>query len=132
MLKEVFSSQSPYIKRARIITVMWALLIFILCFIPGKEFPDVHIPLIDKWVHFVLFGVFSFLWLCSKPSISLKALFIAFLAGTMLGWIVEEFQGLLTFLGRSKSVQDIIADSIGCAIGVIIFYLCAARARRRA
>lgn len=130
MLKDAFASTSPYKKRARIFTVLWALLIFILCFLPGKEFPDVRIPLIDKWVHFLLFGVFSFLWLCSAPSTRLRALLIAFAAGTVLGWLVEEVQGLLVFLGRSKSLQDILADAIGAAAGVLVFYLCALGARK--
>jgi len=131
MLKQAFTPQSPYKKRARILTILWILLIFILCFIPGREFPDIQIPLIDKWVHFVLFAVFSFLWLCAAPSVKIDRLLLAFGAGTMLGWMVEECQGLLVSLGRSKSLQDILADAIGCAIGVLIFWWLAHLAVRR-
>lgn len=131
MLKQVFTAQSPYKKRARILTILWTLLIFILCFIPGREFPDVQIPMADKWVHFVLFGVFSFLWLCSAPSVKMPWLLLAFVAGTILGWVVEECQGLLVSLGRSKSLQDILADAIGCAIGVLLFWWLAHLAAKR-
>ncbi len=121
MLKQLFSPQSPYKKRARNLTIVWTLLIFILCFIPGQEFPDVHIPMADKWVHFVLFAVFSFLWLCAGPTKKILPLLVAFVAGALLGWIVEELQGVLVSLGRSKSIQDIYADMLGSAIGVAVF-----------
>lgn len=121
MLKQLFSPQSPYKKRARNLTIVWTLLIFILCFIPGQEFPDVHIPMADKWVHFVLFAVFSFLWLCAGPTKKMLSLLVAFVAGALLGWIVEELQGVLVSLGRSKSIQDIYADMLGSAIGVVVF-----------
>ena len=121
MLKQAFTKDSPYKKRARNLTIVWTLLIFILCFIPGNEFPEVNIPMADKWVHFVLFAVFSFLWLCAKPSGTAISLLIAFVAGALLGWMVEELQGLLVSLGRSKSVQDIYADMLGSAIGVALF-----------
>lgn len=121
MLKQLFSPQSPYKKRARNLTIVWTLLIFILCFIPGKEFPDVQIPMADKWVHFVLFAVFSFLWMCARPTRKILPLLVAFAAGALLGWIVEELQGVLVSLGRSKSVQDIYADMLGSAIGVAVF-----------
>lgn len=110
---------------------MWTLLIFILCFIPGREFPDVNIPLADKWVHFVLFGVFSFLWLCARPTRKLLPLTVVFLAGVALGWIVEELQGLLTSLGRSKSIEDIYADAMGSLLGTAIFALLSAAINKR-
>lgn len=131
MLKQAFTPQSPYKKRARTLTILWALLIFILCFIPGQEFPDVNIPMADKWVHFVLFAVFCFLWLCAQPSTKTSSLLIAFAVGTAFGWLVEELQGLLVFLGRSKSMQDIYADAIGSIIGIVIFRLGAAWASKR-
>jgi VanZ family protein len=121
MLKNAFTEQSTYKKRARTFTILWTLLIFLLCLIPGNELPGVKIPMADKWVHFLLFGIFSFLWMCAGPSAKLSRLFVAFAVGCLLGWAVEELQGLLTSLGRSKSVQDIFADTIGSVIGVMAF-----------
>jgi VanZ family protein len=121
MLREAFTSRSPYKKRARTLTILWALLIFILCFIPGQEFPDVNIPMADKWVHFVLFAVFTFLWMCAQPTVKLLPVVITLLVGITFGWLVEELQGLLSFLGRSKSIKDIYADAIGAALGVLLF-----------
>ncbi len=121
MLKNAFTELSTYKKRARTLTIVWTLLIFLLCLIPGNEFPGVKIPMADKWVHFILFGIFSFLWMCANPGIKFTKLFIAFAAGCLLGWMVEELQGLLVSLGRSKSIEDIYADAIGSFIGVISF-----------
>ena len=132
MLNQAFTKASPYKKRARTYTIIWALLIFILCFIPGPDLPESNIPMADKWVHFVLFAVFTFLWMCAGPSQRLSSVLIALVVGCAFGWLVEELQGLLSFLGRNKSIQDIYADSIGSALGVLIFYILAWRAAKTA
>ena len=132
MLNQAFTKASPYKKRARTYTIIWALLIFILCFIPGPDLPESNIPMADKWVHFVLFAGFTFLWMCAGPSQRLSSLLIALVVGCAFGWLVEELQGLLSFLGRNKSIQDIYADSIGSALGVLIFYILAWRAAKTA
>jgi VanZ family protein len=131
MLKNAFTEQSTYKKRARTLTIVWTLLIFLLCLIPGNELPGVKIPMADKWAHFILFGIFSLLWMCAAPGTKFTRLFIAFAAGCLLGWIVEELQGALVSLGRSKSLQDIYADVIGSAIGVIIFRIGAGRQTKK-
>ena len=94
MLRKVFTTHSPYKKRARTLAIMWTLLIFILCFIPGP-------------------------------------LTLVFLAGVTLGWIVEELQGLLTSLGRSKSIGDIYADAIGSLFGVLVFAIISVAVNKR-
>jgi len=120
---KVFSDITVNKKRARLLAILWTLLIFFLCFLPARDVPEVNVPLIDKWVHFILFGVFSFLWLLSSESCTLKGLFLIFIASVALGSLVEFFQGVLTFLGRSCENMDILADSIGGLLGVIIFYV---------
>jgi VanZ family protein len=109
-------------KRARLLAITWTLLIFFLCFLPARDVPKVNVPLADKWVHFILFGVFSFLWLLSFKGFTIKDLFLIFAASVTLGWLVEFFQGILTFLGRSRDSMDILADSIGGLLGVVVFY----------
>ena len=132
MLKNAFTKQSTYKKRARTLTILWTLLIFLLCLIPGNELPGVKIPMADKWAHFILFGVFSFLWMCAGPSVRFIKLLIAFAVGCLLGWLVEELQGLLASLGRNKSMQDIYADALGSLLGVIAFRIAAAvQAKKR-
>jgi len=104
--------------------MLWTLLIFIGCLTPGKELPHVDIAFIDKWTHFVLFGVFSFLWLCAYPNISKRLLFVLLFVSVGLGAFVELLQGFFTSLGRSAELMDAVADSIGALLGIIIFCFC--------
>ena len=129
-MNQLFSGDPIYKKRARIGATLWTLLIFILCFIPAREVPDLDIPLADKWVHFILFGVFSFLWLLSIKEFRLQHLVIVLICSIVLGWLVEYIQGALTFLGRSQDNMDTLADGLGGLLGVLVFWLLSFRYRR--
>ena len=129
-MNQLFSGDPIYKKRARIGATLLTLLIFILCFIPAREVPDLDIPLADKWVHFILFGVFSFLWLLSIKEFRLQHLVIVLICSIVLGWLVEYIQGALTFLGRSQDNMDTLADGIGGLLGVVVFWLLSFRYRR--
>jgi VanZ family protein len=124
-MNRIFQPDSPYTKRARFLAVLWTLLIFIGCFLPGKDIPDVQVPFIDKWVHLVLFGGFTFLWLCARPVRTARSLITIFLLSAALGSLIELLQGLLSFLGRTMDIMDALADSIGGLLGIGLFCLCA-------
>ena len=111
--------------------MLWTLLIFVGCLFPGRELPHVQVPLIDKWTHFVLFGVFAFLCLCAAPAYTRKRLVLLFLISSGLGVFIELLQGLLTFLGRSMELMDVVADSVGGMLGIAVFLLCARAAGRK-
>jgi VanZ family protein len=119
-MNRIFSEDSPYKKRARLLAILWTLLIFILCFLPGNELPNVQIPFIDKWAHLVLFGVFSFLWLCSNPTDNRSFLAIILLITLFVGWLVEYIQGHFVS-GRSQDNMDTVADTVGGFIGIVLF-----------
>jgi len=131
MFWTLFSPQSAYKKQARFAAILWTLLIFVLCLFPGKELPHSDIPFIDKWVHFLLFGPFCFLWLCAYPLRRFRNLFLALLAGCLLGYIVELLQGAFPALGRSKDTLDIVADGVGSFLGTLLFYIAATIARKQ-
>jgi VanZ family protein len=122
-IKQIFTPASPYKKQAKIIAIIWTILIFIGCFTPGRELPKVDVPLIDKWVHIVLFGGFTFLWLCTNPTRKPMALLRLLVIAILLGAFIEVMQGILTFLGRSMEFMDAVADSIGGFVGITIFYI---------
>ncbi len=124
-MKRIFSPDSPYKRQARFLAMLWTLLIFIGCFTPGKDIPKVDVPLIDKWVHLVLFGGFTFLWLCARPLTKFSWLVKMFLLAVALGSFIELMQGWLTFLGRSMELMDAVADGIGGMLGIGVFCLCA-------
>ncbi len=127
----IFTPGSPYTKQARFIAILWTLLIFIGCFTPGQDLPKVDVPLIDKWVHLVLFGGFTFLWLCAYPIRTIPRLLIMFLTAVAIGCFIELMQGLLTFLGRSMELMDAVADAIGGLLGIGLFCLLASIAGKK-
>ena len=120
-MKSIFLTESPYRKQARFIAIVWTLLIFVGCFYPSRELPRVAIPLIDKWTHFVLFGGFSFLWLCAYPDYTFRSLVLLFIVYLLLGSFIEVMQGQLTMLGRSMELMDAVADTVGGVLGTSVF-----------
>jgi VanZ family protein len=118
----IFTSASPYKKRARWLAIGWTLLIFILCLLPGNELPRVNVPFIDKWAHVLLFAGFSFLWLCAGPATRLSRLFIILAISIFTGWLVEYIQG--NFVpGRYQDNMDTLADAVGGLAGILFFLL---------
>lgn len=113
-----------YRKAALAAAVLWTAGIFVACLWPGKELPCSDIPFIDKWTHFVLFGVFSVLWLCAYPPLPAKPgrrlLLITFIAAA-LGCFVEVLQSGLPVLGRNGDGMDALADAAGGVLGAIGF-----------
>jgi VanZ family protein len=129
-MNRIFSPDSPYKKQARFLAMLWTLLIFIGCFTPGKDIPQVNVPFVDKWVHLLLFGGFAFLWLCARPVRTAKWLISLFLISLALGCAIELLQGFLVSLGRSMELMDVIADSAGGLLGITIFCLLASLTNR--
>jgi VanZ family protein len=116
-----FSMLSP--KRALVLAILWTSGILLACLIPGNEVPDIHIPLIDKWVHFIIFAGFSFLWLNTFISATVVKGVLIFILSVLLGYTVELLQDSGITTGRSYDVYDILADTIGGALGVLLFFL---------
>ena len=127
-MKGIFSAESPFKKYARFMAVLWTLFIFIGCLYPSKELPEVNVPFFDKWTHFVLFGVFSFLWLWARVPAGQSRYVIIVTVATLLGVTIEGLQAILIFLGRSAELMDAAADAVGAALGAAAYYLIARRA----
>jgi len=120
---QLFTTSSPYKKRARLAAILWTLLILFLCLMPAKEIPDVKVPLVDKWVHFVFFGGFSFLWLCARPKRKFSYLAFIMMLSISFGAFIEYLQDIFASLGRSADGLDILADGIGGLLGILAFYI---------
>jgi len=90
---------------------------------PATRVPEVDVPFADKWTHFVMFGGFTFLWLCAKPEMKGKQIITLLLIAIVFGVFIEYMQLLLTFLKRSGEVLDGIADALGAVLGVALFYI---------
>ncbi|MDR1724859.1 MAG: VanZ family protein [Bacteroidales bacterium] len=118
-------------KIYKILFSLWTIIIFITILMPKSELElqpiPIHIPHFDKFVHICLFGVFMF-FLCKvtelKTSAKFKLYILSISISCFLGILTEIIQGLLeTYIQRSFSWWDFLADCIGTAIALII-YIC--------
>lgn len=110
--------------------LFWAFVILFLSAFPGDQLPDEgffsRIPYFDKFVHAIMYGVFSAL-LCigfkkqGGENILLwatksLALLIAGGYGMAMEWMQYGF-----FHERSYEYGDMIANWVGAALGVLLF-----------
>jgi VanZ family protein len=116
-------------RRTAWLAFIWTALICAACLIPGNEVPDVPVPFADKWVHFIIFAGFSFLWLCTFKRPGFREGLIMACLSALLGYAVELLQGSGITTGRSYDLYDLLADSIGGLIGIAVFFLLHRHAR---
>jgi VanZ family protein len=121
-MKSIFLFFYQHKRRVLVCSILWTIMILIACLIPGDEVPDVHIPLIDKWVHFIIFGGFAFLWLCRFKQATIKTGLSIFVLTLLLGYVVELLQGSGITTGRSYDLYDVLADGIGGLLGTVLFF----------
>lgn len=112
-----------------------AILIMVIMGLPGNCFPTVVSfwdwlgP--DKIVHLFVFGILSFsmLWGYRKKIITQNATsrkyayLLTILLSISYGGLTELLQKYV-FINRYGSIYDLIANAIGCVLGVIVFFLC--------
>lgn len=107
--------------------ILWTVVIFVLLSLPGSSFPEHGILgkwQLDKIVHAGIFGIFVVLWHAwyamrssSDRQGLLKGAFLFFLAGAAYGAGMEFYQKYFT--SREFETADIVADSVGAALGAI-------------
>jgi len=107
----------------------WALLILVLCGIPGKKIPELTFlqwlkP--DKVVHLVLFGIQSFLLLRAFRSadgavwLRQHAVPASLVISIGYGALVEWLQ-VTVFIDRSGDIRDAAANAAGAVLGAWLF-----------
>lgn len=106
--------------------LLWALLILVLCLIPGSDLPQwswADLLNVDKLVHALMFAVLVVLivrGLRERPASAtgLGPILVAVLFAIPYGGALELMQGgLLT--DRVADLGDFIANTIGCGLGWI-------------
>ncbi len=95
------------------LSIGWALVILVLCLIPGETLPDSTLLSFDKVGHFGMFFIGALLWLWTWPHHTGRVL----AAGIALSMGTEISQGLIAFVGRSPEVLDVVADIVGLLAG---------------
>lgn len=104
------------------LTVIVTICILILSLFPVPEMPELEdVPLIDKWVHFVMYGGFLIAlwadWVRNGKRPRFLESFLSLVWGCILGGLIEIIQ---PYVGRSGDVWDFVADAIGCVLGFLI------------
>lgn len=109
--------------------MLWALIILILCGIPGRDIPHIsflELLSVDKFIHA---GIFFVLVLLTTRGFMLQTNFMLLqqLAkiGTLIiciiyGGVLELMQEAV-FEERSADVYDFIANSVGCLLGTYFY-----------
>lgn len=108
--------------------LVWMAFILLLIGIPGYKFPSSELLSADKFIHFGLYFVLSFLWMQafikqnSVPMLRFEAGFYTLLLGIAYSGLTEMLQGLL-FVQRSADVLDYLANTSGTLGGFFFFRL---------
>lgn len=111
--------------RPTVPALVWALIILILCGVPGEKLPELSFlqwlkP--DKIAHIVMFGVQSFLLMrgferqTKFPFLARNVVSTSIIISIVFGCVVEVLQDHL-FIQRSGDVRDAIANSLGAFTG---------------
>ena len=112
--------------------ILCGIIILILTGLPGSLFPRVKPTLgLDKVVHVLMYAGFAFacLWGYRRQFVSnglayqKRAILLTIIISIAYGGLTEIMQETITILHRSGDWRDLVADSIGTVIGVLIFYL---------
>lgn len=106
--------------------LLWMGIILLLIGLPGYRFPNNDLFSADKFIHFGLFFVLSFLWMqafikqSSIPMLRFEGGYYALLIGFIYSGLTEILQGLL-FIQRSADLMDFLANSSGSLAGFLFF-----------
>ena len=106
-------------------SLSWALLILILCLMPGKDLPSVDIVDFDKLVHFGIYVVLALTmfygWKKQSSFLSLHSNTITkiLIITSIYGFAVEVMQELFT-ADRHFDIYDALANSTGAIAGSLM------------
>lgn len=108
----------------------WAILILVLCLMPGSALPAWHwadLFSVDKLVHFSLFLVLAVLLAqgitlrTAGRTTLISPVLLAFLLAAAYGAFTELMQQLPA-LGRRGDLNDLLANALGAAVGAVYFH----------
>ena len=115
---------SHYIKRYPFSCVLIATIWYLSLLFKAPETPLDNVKLIDKWVHFIMYGgTFTVLWIeyirqHQKPDYW-KLLIWAFIAPIVMSGLIELLQEYCTET-RNGDWIDLLANAIGVTLAAVI------------
>ena len=110
-------------------SILWALIILILCGIPGRDIPHIsflELLSFDKFIHasvffiLILLTIRGFLVQNRFVNLKLSARPAAFTISVLYGGLLEIMQGTI-FIDRTADIFDFIANSFGCLMGLLLY-----------
>jgi VanZ family protein len=110
-------------------TFTWTGIVIFLSLLSGNEVEKIPLPQIphfDKYVHFTMYFIFTFLLLWDFSRYNYKSaswkriVFFSILMAVILGGSMELLQGIHR-LHRSTDIKDFIANSAGALTAVFLF-----------
>lgn len=115
------------LKPSFIPLICWFIISTILLTLPGTAFPKENWLAkiwFDKWVHIGMFAIMAFLgcWAMLKRYTDVEKLRTAFVwigSACLFYGIGMEFVQRFFIINRSFDNGDIVADTIGCTVGVL-------------
>tara|TARA_B100001250_G_scaffold386834_1_gene383690 strand:+ start:199 stop:549 length:351 start_codon:yes stop_codon:yes gene_type:complete len=108
-------------KFYRIILIVYALIILSISATPSSDLPKTWLLQYDKIIHFVEYLIFGVLAMKSMMTRSMKVGIALIPFGIMFGFFDEYLQSFIS--GRYSSLGDVLSDSVGFSIGIILVYL---------
>src|SRR5437868_246664 len=111
------------IFRYKALPILWLLLMNFLFFLPGSALPKedwLDRIFFDKWVHIGLFAVLIFLWRSAFTWTFTKYNLVLIFSALLYGLLVEFIQRQWV-PNRSFDLYDVLADTIGSIIGLIVW-----------
>lgn len=104
----------------------WAVLILVLCGLPGDQFESSKVENVDFVIHMILFGVLSFILTegfikqSSFRGLRKQTMRKVFVLAVVYGVVIEFLQGTI-FIGRSIELMDMVFNTLGAATGLTVF-----------
>ena len=100
------------------LSIGWMLVLaaVVVCLVPGHDLPETGMS--DKSEHFICYGTLTLWFAGLYPRSRYGAIALWLLA---MGIAIEFAQGAM-HLGRSADVKDVLANSIGIVIGLILSF----------
>lgn len=109
------------------LTIIWTIIIVYVCSLPSSDIPKTKlfiIPHFDKIFHFGVYFVLAIFMLLeirnNKPNA--RKYWIVGIFTFILGFLIELEQHYI-ISGRSGNYADLIADTLGLILGMILFWI---------
>lgn len=106
--------------KAQLVAATWTLLIATSCLLPASTFREFSFDSligIDKIVHLSIYFGFIVLWALVRPKLNAQTRYLLLFIGIGYGILIEVLQAKMS-LGRSYDIADIIANTVGCILGL--------------